>query len=182
METILRITKKQKKQTVSDADFDELALDDDILPRRNKNLPTQQKKRVPYFWPGFFLGICLMASLALGSYWVITRFFFPPGPINIFIEMKVIDDEGHPVAGAGIFYGRKRIGVSDSFGEWSRFMKAPLGSTFQLLVRKENGREVMGALKNVAVPLYVHSGQEPRIKTNVHLAKGWSTAEPTEDG
>ncbi len=183
METILRITKKSKNHPFQDDDFNELGFDDEFLFRREaKSAPRRKSIRAyRYFWPGFVLAVLLLSGLCVASYWTIKHYFFPPGPVNIFVEMKVIDEDGHPVAGAGIFHSKKRIGVSDSFGEWSRFMKAPLGSTFTLMIRKESGSNVMGALKTIGVPLYLQNGLEPHIKSNVHLTRNWTSPDPVEE-
>jgi hypothetical protein len=66
--------------------------------------------------------------------------------------MKVIDDTGHPVAGAKVLYEEKKIGVTDSFGEWRRFMRAPLGKTITFLVQKNSEHGTYKVYKNIAIP------------------------------
>lgn len=109
----------------------------------------------------------------VGAYWVFSHYVFLTKPVKVFVEMKVIDEQGHPIAGANIIQGTKRIGVTDAFGEWSQFLSARAGSTVSLLVRKNIGKEAMGALKELSIPSTLILEQEPRIKTNVHLKKKW---------
>ena len=85
--------------------------------------------------------------------------------------MKVIDEQGHPIAGANIFQGKDRIGVTDTFGVWNQFLSARLGTSVFLLVRKKNGKDLWYAMKELPIPSSLILEQDPRIKTNVHLVK-----------
>ncbi len=126
------------------------------------------KKRLQEIRPGVFLLACLFL-LSTGVYWVVSRWVIHPNPVNIYVEMKVIDLAGHPSAGASIFFDKEAVGVTDAFGEWSRFIKAPLGSTLLLTVRKQMANTVLTAVKEIVVPLHVLNGEEPRVRANVHL-------------
>jgi len=86
--------------------------------------------------------------------------------------MKVIDEQGHPIAGANIFQGKNRIGITDTFGVWNQFLSARIGSSVSLLVRKNNGKDILAAMKELPIPSTLILEQEPRIKTNVVVGIG----------
>ena len=77
--------------------------------------------------------------------------------LPIYLEVKVHDGRAHPVAGAALFYKEKLIGVTDSFGEWRRFLKLRPGSTLALLVRKSVAGNPIHITKNIAVPITIDS-------------------------
>lgn len=128
------------------------------------------KKRLQGMRPGIFLLACFFL-LCTGVYWVVSRWVIHPDPVNVYVEMKVIDLAGHPSAGASIFSAKEALGVTDAFGEWSRFIKAPLGSTLQLSIHKQLADTVLTAVKEISVPLHVMNGEELRIRANVHLVE-----------
>lgn len=125
-----------------------------------------------------FISFAILSAL-LGAYTLLTRYFFSKKPVSIFVEMKVINDKGHPVAGAEIFKYKKQIGTTDSFGEWSLLMDANRASKIPLFIRKQVGNKVLGARKTINVP-GVLIDKDTRIKTNVHLSKKWEGEKTSE--
>lgn len=131
------------------------------------------KPNIRHDWPAYLLGFCFLSTLVMGSYWIFSRYVFPNRPVQIFVEMKVLDEQGHPVAGAEIYENDKRIGVTDSFGEWSQFLVVRVDSSLPLVVRKQRGTEKIGAIKNILIPSSILLESENRIRTNVRLGKNW---------
>jgi hypothetical protein len=127
-------------------------------------------------WWTYLIGFCLLTSVSVASYVLVQYFVFPKKPVNVFIEMKIIDQEGHPTAGANVFQGSRLIGVSDAFGEWSQVLKVNSGSILPLTIRKNTGRDIMEALKNITIPSMILIDDSPRIRVNVRLSKKWKGA------
>lgn len=118
-------------------------------------------------------------SLLVGVYWFIIHYYFQNKPVFVFIEMKVINDKGHPVAGAEVLKSKESLGVTDSFGEWSRFLSEKRGAQFSLFVRKQVDNTWLGAKKTIFIP-NILLNKEERIKTNVFLKKKWMGEETSE--
>lgn len=129
------------------------------------------RTRYPNFWFGAFLLSCLFLSLGMGTYWLLTRSGGSKLPSQVYVEMKVIDETGHPIAGADVYYKGKRLGVTDSFGEWRRFLKTRLGVTIPLQVRKQTEHDLVTVTKNIAVPLKLEKNGEVEIHTSVRLSR-----------
>ncbi len=119
-------------------------------------------------WMASVVGFALFAAVLFGIYSVFNRYSIVGKETSIFLEMKVLDEQGHPVAGADIFRDKKQIGVTDSFGEWNQMMTVQLGSKISLLIRKKNGKHVIRSMKSIPIPS-VLLDSETRIKANVHL-------------
>ncbi len=69
-----------------------------------------------------------------------------------YLELRVIDMDGRPVAGATVSSKARAVGVTDSFGEWRRFMRVTLGSKLSLNVSKSIDGKTVKARKLLAIP------------------------------
>lgn len=89
-----------------------------------------------------------------------------------YFEIKVLDADGRPVPGATVHEGDHPIGVTDSFGEWRRFLKVQLGSVIPLKISKKNGKGMTAtAIKNMAVPLSLPRQGELELIGSVQLGQ-----------
>jgi hypothetical protein len=91
---------------------------------------------------------------------------------HAYFEVRVIDPDGRPVAGAKVRSGEKQLGVTDSFGEWRRFMRVTLGATVPLTISKKAGGGVLSAVKNLAVPARLPKDGELEVSGSVQLDVG----------
>jgi hypothetical protein len=91
---------------------------------------------------------------------------------HAYFEVRVIDPDGRPVAGARVRSGEKQLGVTDSFGEWRRFMRVTLGSTVPLTISKKAGAATLSAVKNLAVPAALPKDGELEVSGSVQLDVG----------
>lgn len=89
-----------------------------------------------------------------------------------YFEVKAIDPDGRPVAGAVVKDDQRQLGVTDSFGEWRRFMRVKPGSTVHLTLAKKVGATTYTAAKNLAVPLKAKNGGDIEVSGSVQLAQG----------
>jgi len=91
---------------------------------------------------------------------------------SAYFEVRAVDTLGHPIAGAVVRNNGRKVGVTDSFGEWRRFMRVTPGSTVAFELVKNQGGEELFASRNFAVPLRGNSGRDIVIQGSVELAAG----------
>ncbi len=84
-----------------------------------------------------------------------------------YFEIKAIGSDGRPVTGASVKSGSEELGVTDSFGEWRRFMRAHLGGTMVLTLTKKTENGTLKALKNLAIPARLPANGELELKSRV---------------
>jgi hypothetical protein len=88
--------------------------------------------------------IALATLLASAGAWAA---FTRPGPASAAVfEVRAIDAQGHPVAGAEVWLENgpknaqgsgQQVGVTDSFGIWRRNLKLPAGTEARFNFRKK---------------------------------------------
>lgn len=89
-----------------------------------------------------------------------------------YFEVKAIDPDGRPVAGAVVKEGARTVGVTDSFGEWRRFMRVQPGATVMLEISKKVGGAALIAVKSMAVPMRLPKDGDIELTGSVQLARG----------
>lgn len=136
------------------------------------DLPSEKSRasRRTGFWSSLFLGAFLALVVAGAGFWAVTREqrAKSDSPFAYF-EMRVISPDGRPVAGAMIREGKKQLGVTDSFGEWRRFMRVHLGSSILFDIKKETASRSLVATKSLAIPLTAPKSGDLEIKGSVQL-------------
>ncbi len=98
---------------------------------------------------------------------------------RILFEIKVIDEAGRPVQGASVEKDGQKVGTTDSFGEWRRYLQTQSGSILQLKISKQVGNQLWKVAKKYNVPevrknLFAVDDQELRnfeIKTSLKAAR-----------
>lgn len=86
-----------------------------------------------------------------------------------YFEIRVIDGNGHPVTGASVRSAGKKVGTTDSFGEWRRYIKVTPGSTVTLGFSKKVSQVLLAADKNFAVPAVVPREGDLSVRGTVQL-------------
>lgn len=94
------------------------------------------------------LGILVLCSLIPLS-WAFSKYYFDSKPISTFVEVKVIDDKGHPVAGAKVFQKKEYLGLTDAFGTWKEFVKIFPEEKLVLRVQKKKGKKTFSNKKEI---------------------------------
>ena len=84
-----------------------------------------------------------------------------------YFELKAIGADGRPVTGASVRSGIEDLGITDSFGEWRRFMRARLGGTMIFQLTKKTDTGTLKALKNLAIPGHLPTNGELEVKSRV---------------
>jgi hypothetical protein len=87
----------------------------------------------------------------------------------VLYEIKALDPEGHPLAGAKVVVDRAHLGFTDSFGEWRKFVRTSLGTMKTFEITRKIGRKKFRAIKNIAVPGTVARGRDITLRENVTL-------------
>lgn len=98
--------------------------------------------------------------LSLGALILAGVFFLKPWSwfdhqthINAYFEIRAIDQSGIPVPGAAVSNGSQKFGMTDSFGEWRRYLNVSLGSTIPLTITKvDSTGKVISSTRNFAIP------------------------------
>jgi hypothetical protein len=133
--------------------------------------------------------VALGAAIAISSVMTMVGVAFSrPAPVTMQIfEVRVIDDAGHPVAGAEVRMGKQELGVTDSFGIWRRSVRTAFDSDVEFDIvkrsRKADGQDLvakklfaLGRIKSSAVGDLRMEGQGDRQKRGV--IKGSVKMEP----
>lgn len=145
------------------------------LPQTKKSLYRSSWLRLPslsfrqclplarmYRWP---LGI--LTVLTLGWWGLSLR--HESKPPFAYVEIRAIDPNGHPIAGAKVELGSLARGITDSFGEWRRYVRLQPGSTVSLRVIKALPRGEWMAQKKMMIPEKHPLDKELELKTSVQL-------------
>jgi hypothetical protein len=88
-----------------------------------------------------------------------------------YLELRVIDMDGRPVAGAVVSNNKSSIGVTDSFGEWRRFMRVALGGNLRLTVSKTMKGKFVRSIKNVTIPVSLPVAGDLEIKSSLQMGE-----------
>lgn len=89
--------------------------------------------------------------------------------VYAYFELRALDTSGRPLAGAIVKNGGKRVGTTDSFGEWRRYMKVPLGATVPVTLAKKLPNQLLVATKNFAVPPTKPEKSDIELRGSVQL-------------
>lgn len=135
--------------------------------------PHQIARRMrPEFWGAAFVGLLVAFGVALMTFLNVQKDAKDAGDTPfVYFEIKAIDPDGHPVAGAVVREGTRQLGVTDSFGEWRRFMRVKLGTTMTFEIGKKAGAGALTAVKNIAVPTRLPGSGDLELTGSVQLAR-----------
>ena len=115
--------------------------------------PTRKSLLFKFSWfrvAGILTAI-LLASLSLRGLKMVKQ--IPQAAASALFEIRVLQKSGHPVAGATVGIGNKLYGVTDSFGEWRKYLLVKPGSNLLVKVTKTQQNQTQTITKSVAVPL-----------------------------
>jgi hypothetical protein len=118
-----------------------------------------------------YVSLCLLvagfvAVLVKVKPWV---YFSQPNLVFAYFEVRALDGNGRPIAGAVVNNAGKRVGTTDSFGEWRRYMQVPLGATIPISLTKKTPNTVLFVSKNFAVPPTKQEKNEIELRSSVQL-------------
>ncbi len=126
----------------------------------------------PEFFGAAFIGVLIAFAVAFFTFWNVQQDAKDQADAPYaYFEVKAIDPDGRLVAGALVKEGDKILGVTDSFGEWRRFMRVKPGSTVTLSLSKKAANGNFSAMKNMAVPMTMPKGGDLELTGSVQLTR-----------
>jgi len=133
----------------------------------------------PEFWGAAGVSVLAAFAVAIMTFWNLQH--ESSGSIDLpyaYFEIKAISPDGRLVAGAVVKQGAEQLGVTDSFGEWRRFMRVKLGSTVALTITKHVAAKHLVAVKNIAVPPALPTTGDLELIGSVQLARSGAKGAP----
>jgi len=120
---------------------------------------------------GIYAFFCLLGIFFVGGGVQLYRNFTAKRnlPPFVFVELRALDPDGHPVAGARVRFGKVDQGLTDSFGEWRRFLRLELGRQLSVSIAKNTSQGVLHAVKNITVPPTQPRQGELELKASIDL-------------
>jgi hypothetical protein len=182
---ILRST-KSGKSSIHDSDpfdgLDEVFLEKNIFAPAANAKPMRQRPfqssdtsldlsgRLKSLKPYIVIGVLITLTGFALARTKIFSYFGPQELVYAYFEVRALDGSGRPIAGAVVKNAGKRVGTTDSFGEWRRYMRVPLGSTVPVTLAKKSGPStLLFATKNFAVPPTKPEKSEIELRGSVQL-------------
>jgi hypothetical protein len=88
----------------------------------------------------------------------------------VLVDVRALQEDGHPVTGARVWINKSPMGVTDSFGEWRRYLRLKAGEKLLVELGKEGTISYRGS-KTVKVPLKKGGAQGLEVKATVELKR-----------
>jgi hypothetical protein len=149
---------------------------DDIIDRDpyeliNIDEPHQMVRRLaPQYYGAAFVGVLVAFVAAFVVFYNARSITKDSGPtVHAYFEIKAIDVDGRPVAGATVVHNDEQLGSTDSFGEWRRFLRVTPGQTYRVQLNKNTPSGQLVAVKNLAVPANVPENTDIELTGSVKM-------------
>lgn len=78
----------------------------------------------------------------------------------VLVEVKAVQSSSAPFAAAKIFVKNQFVGLTDSYGEWRRYMKLSAGEQMTISIQRNHLGDPIELSKHVIVPLETKGSQE----------------------
>lgn len=133
--------------------------------------PHQVVRRVsPQYYRAAFVGVLVAFAAAFITFYKATSESKDAlAQVHAYFEVKAIDGNGRPVAGATVKNGEDLVGVTDSFGEWRRFLRVTPGQTYRFHLTKNTANGQLVAIKNLAVPMKIPEQRDLELTGSVKM-------------
>lgn len=122
---------------------------------------------------GFFL---LVAVGGWGVFKLQEREAKPP---FVLVELRAVSPKGNPLAGAQVQLGEHKMGVTDSFGEWRRYLRLRPGAKIRVRMTKVYQGYSFAAETILEVPSTRSDGKEAELKSTLALKLNGDKNKPT---
>ncbi len=83
----------------------------------------------------------------------------------VLLEIRALEESGHPVTAADVMINDKKMGVTDSFGEWRRYLQLRAGDKVTIALDKKGQ---LTGFKQVVVP--PRGGEKQDIELQISIA------------
>lgn len=133
--------------------------------------PHQIVRRLsPQYYGAAFVGVLIAFVAAFVAFYNANKSGAGFGDtVHAYFEIKAIDANGRPIAGAVVARGDEQVGVTDSFGEWRRFLRVTPGETFRVNLSKVTAEGELVAVKNIAVPAKMPESGDLELSGSVRM-------------
>lgn len=167
--SVFKIIKRENKRVELDIEAKNSQISLRQLWKQYKNRKGGKEAKV------YKLAVYILSSIAIVAWGfvlfpLVMKFnLFEKHRNPILFEIKVLNQEGHPIAGAKVIHNKKKLGVTDSFGEWMRFLPLPKGSSIMLSFEKRQNNKLFMAQKNLVIPMKEPVEGDFVVKSQVSL-------------
>jgi hypothetical protein len=146
-------------------------IDRDPYELINIDEPHQMVRRLaPQYYGAAFAGVLVAFVAAFVVFYNARTSTIDTGPtVHAYFEIKAIDIDGRPVAGASVVHNDELVGSTDSFGEWRRFLRVSPGQTYRVELTKSTPSGELVAVKNLAVPANVPENTDVELTGSVKM-------------
>jgi hypothetical protein len=86
----------------------------------------------------------------------------------VLVELRAIEETGHPVTAAKVSINHKAMGVTDSFGEWRRYLRLHPGDQLSVELLKSGQPSYRGA-RLLRVPKNRTGDQDFEVKASIEM-------------
>jgi hypothetical protein len=126
-------------------------------------------------------GVSLLSNrrLSIGAVVILTcylayavkpwSYFVQTDLVYAYFEVRAVDLDGRPIAGAVVKNSGQKVGTTDSFGEWRRYLRVPLGGTVPVTLTKKIKNQTHFVTKNFAIPPLKPEKSEIELRSSVQL-------------
>lgn len=146
-------------------------IDRDPYELINLDEPHQLVRRLaPQYYGAAFVGVLVAFTAAFITFYNASRQNLDQyETVHAYFEIKAIDSEGRTVTGATVSHNDEQVGVTDSFGEWRRFLRVTPGETYRIQLKKSTPTGDLVAVKNLAVPAKVPENGDLELTGSVKM-------------
>ncbi len=89
----------------------------------------------------------------------------------VYFEITALDPTGHPIAGAEVKIGAQMVGVTDSFGQWRRYLRVAQEQGLYLQIKKKTASQTYSVIRSFAVPRTRDASGERKIVHSFKLER-----------
>jgi hypothetical protein len=86
----------------------------------------------------------------------------------VLVELRAIEETGHPVTAAKVSINNKSMGVTDSFGEWRRYLRLHPGEQLSVELLKAGEPSYRGA-RLLKVPKNRSGDHDYEVKASIEM-------------
>ena len=141
---------------------------------------TPVSRRRHAVWLYRIIPACGLVAGIVGILWMADYLMQSPGADPfVFVEVRAIDPWGNTVSGARVTLGDRATGVTDSFGEWRRYLRLPPGAKVRLSVSKNSARGALSGRRNLVVPDKREDGRDAELRVRLRVSGAGAKKRPS---